>query len=326
MLGWAGAAAAAILGALMPWHLKLSRYGIETTAASATVSIAMASFLMWVCDRKTSWLFLSSLSFGLSLYTYAVTKALVPLLLAMIAVLYWRELNQARTKALAALTIVFVIALPQAFKFVSNASLMQVEYSHLSMFSEDAICMGCDAKQTELAKKSIPSLLVANFASNFTPAFLFQHGDRGDHWTMIHPPNFGELLPEQAVLIALALIALLGSTRRKAAILILGWVLVAAVPAALIKPLGVGFYQPGEVPTPMGYDEQRNSSDTSHAIDAAQSYRFQTWRDGYDTLDFDVGAGICRLARSYFGKRHPPVGNCSPARYRHFVSQRAFPA
>ena len=100
MLGWAGAAAAAILGALMPWHLELSRYGIETTAASATVSIAMASFLMWVRDRKNSWLFLSSLSFGLSLYTYAVTKVLVPLLLAMIAVLYWRELDQAQTKAL----------------------------------------------------------------------------------------------------------------------------------------------------------------------------------------------------------------------------------
>ena len=140
--------------------------------------------------------------------------------------------------------------MPQAFKFVSNASLMQVEYSHLSMFSEDAICMGCDAKQTELAKKSIPSLLAANFAGNFTPSFLFQHGDRGDHWTMIHPPNFGELLPEQAVLIVLALIALLSSARRKVAILMLGWVLFAAVPAALIKPLGVGFYQQGNVPTP----------------------------------------------------------------------------
>jgi hypothetical protein len=250
MLGWTGAAAAAILGALMPWHLELSRYGIETTAASATVSIAMASFLMWVRNRRNSWLFLSSLSFGLSLYTYAVTKALVPLLLTMIIVLYWRELNQARRKALAALAIVFVIALPQAFKFISNASLMQVEYRHLSMFSEDAICMGCDVKQTESAMKSIPYLLVANFASNFTPSFLFQHGDRGDHWTMIHPPNFGELLPEQAALIVLALIALLGSARRKVAILILGWVLFAAVPAALIKPLGVGFYQPGDVPMP----------------------------------------------------------------------------
>jgi len=93
-------------------------------------------------------------------------------------------------------------------------------------------------------------LLVANFVSNFTPSFLFQHGDRGDHWTMIHPPHFGELLPEQAVLIALALIVLLGSVRRKVAILILAWVLFAAVPAALIKPLGVGFYQPGNVPTP----------------------------------------------------------------------------
>jgi hypothetical protein len=250
MLGWEGAAAAAILGALMPWHLELSRYGIETTAASATVSIAMASFLMWVRDRRNSWLFLSSLSFGLSLYTYAVTKALVPLLLAMIAVLYWRELKQARMKALAALAIVFVIALPQAFKFISNTSAMQVEYSHLSIFSKDAICMGCDSRQTESAMKSIPWLLAANFASNFTPSFLFQRGDHGDHWTMIHPPHFGELLPEQAVLIALALIGLLGSVRRKVAILILAWVLFAAVPAALIKPLGVGFYQPGNVPTP----------------------------------------------------------------------------
>ncbi len=53
MLGWPGGVAAAILGALMPWHLELSRYGIEATAASATISIAMASFFMWLRRRKT---------------------------------------------------------------------------------------------------------------------------------------------------------------------------------------------------------------------------------------------------------------------------------
>ena len=68
---------------------------------------------------------------------------------------------------------------------------------------------------------------------------------------MLHPPGFGELLPEQAVLVLLALIALFSPPRRKAAILILGWLIFATIPAALIKPLGVGFVpEPGKMPTP----------------------------------------------------------------------------
>jgi hypothetical protein len=251
MFGWECAAAAAVLGALMPWHLELSRYGIEATAASATISIAMASFFMWLRRRQGNWLLLSGLSFGLSLYTYAITKALLPLLLGLIAILYWRELKTARVKALSGLAIVIVLALPQAIMFVGNADLMQVEYQHLSLFSAGSLCTGCDSDKTRQAMRSIPYLLMANFAGNFTPSFLFLNGDRGDHWTMIHPPNFGELLPEQAILVLLALIALVISSRRRIAILILGWLFFAAVPAAMIKPLGVGFIEPGvSMPTP----------------------------------------------------------------------------
>jgi hypothetical protein len=200
--------------------------------------------------RKDFWLLLSAVSFGLSLYTYAITKALLPLLLGLIAILYWRELKEARIKALAALSLVGVLALPQAVMLVRNAGVMQAEYRNLSLFSADSICMGCDSEQTKLAMNSIPDLLMANFASSFTPSFLFLNGDRGDHWTMLHPPNFGELLPEQAVLVMFALIALFSPGRRRFAILILGWLIFAAVPAALIKPLGVSFPEPGKTPTP----------------------------------------------------------------------------
>jgi hypothetical protein len=67
---------------------------------------------------------------------------------------------------------------------------------------------------------------------------------------MLHPPGFGELLPEQAVLIALALIAFFSPRRRRIAILILGWLIFAAAPATLIKPLGVGFAPETGMPTP----------------------------------------------------------------------------
>lgn len=250
MLGWPGAAAAALFGALMPWHLEFSRYGIEGTAASATISVAMASFFLWLDRRRDLWLTLSCISFGLSLYTYAITKALLPLLIGLLAILYWRELRKSRVKALIAVVMVFALALPQATMLIRHTAEMQAEYHHLSLFSLHAICPGCDSEHAKLASNSIPYLLAANFASSFTPSFLFLRGDLGDHWTMLHPPGFGELLPEQAALVVLALIAICGPRRRRVAILILGWLVLAALPAALIMPLGVSSPEPGKVPTP----------------------------------------------------------------------------
>jgi hypothetical protein len=249
MLGWPGAAAAALLGALMPWHLEISRYGIEASAASATISLAIASFFLWIYRRRDLWLLLSGLFFGISLYTYAISKALLPLLIGLLAILYWRELRQSSVKAFAALAIVVALALPQAVMTIRYGTEMQAEYHHLSLLSSDTICPRCDSAQQKLAVDSIPYLVMANFASYFTPSFLFLNGDRGDHWTMLHPPGFGELLPEQAALVILALIALLSPRRRRIAILILGWLIFAAIPAALITPLGSSFPEPGKMPT-----------------------------------------------------------------------------
>jgi len=53
---------------------------------------------------------------------------------------------------------------------------------------------------------------------------------------MLHPPGFGELLPEQAPLIALGLLALLAVRRRRLALVLLGWITAAALPAAMLLP------------------------------------------------------------------------------------------
>jgi hypothetical protein len=67
---------------------------------------------------------------------------------------------------------------------------------------------------------------------------------------MIHPSGFGELLPEQAPLVLLALIPLFSARRRKLALVLIGWVLLAALPAALIMPLGAWNPEPSAMPTP----------------------------------------------------------------------------
>ena len=56
MMGWPGAAAAALFGALSPWHLTFSRHGQEFTVASATITLGMLCFFLWLRRRRDLWL------------------------------------------------------------------------------------------------------------------------------------------------------------------------------------------------------------------------------------------------------------------------------
>ena len=221
LLGWPGAAIAALLIAFSPWHLHFSRFGIEGTAASATVDLAMACFFLWLTGRRNRWLLLSGFFFGLSLYSYSITKAFVPLMIGWLALFYWRDLMRSARAAAAAIILVILFALPQAVVLIRHPGDMQARFNQISVFNSD------DSMLDQF------NLFRSGVASYFSPSFLFLSGDDN---LMLHPPGFGELLPEQAPLIALGLIALLGVRRRKLALLLLGWITMAALPAAMLVP------------------------------------------------------------------------------------------
>lgn len=250
MLGWAGAAAAALLGALSPWHLAFSRFGQEAITGSATITLAITCFFAWLRTCKNRYLVMSAVFFGFSLYSYSVARLATPLMVALLAILYRRKIRQVWPNPLIALMVIVVFAVPQAVVTMRHRAEMQAQYHNLSLFNPEAICEGCDREQAVQAVKSVPYLLAANFAGNFNPSFLFLNGDLGDHWTMLHPPGFGELLPEQALLIILGLTALFSRRRRRIAILLVSWLIVAALPATLIKPLGASSTEAGKMPTP----------------------------------------------------------------------------
>ena len=242
-LGLPGAAMAVLLVALSPWHLALSRYGIETTAASATVSVAMACFFLWLRKGNGRWLVLSGVFFGISLYSYAMTRAFTILMILLLSFSYKRELSRARKEALGTLGIFLLFAIPQVIRFLLYPAETLVPFKNLSLFEH------VEAQGGSLL--AFLGMFGASCLSYFTPAFLFLYGDRGDHWTLVHPPGFGQLLTEQAVLIALALSALLDQRRRKFALLLLGWLLCATLPAALTIPLGAQWPEPpAALPTP----------------------------------------------------------------------------
>lgn len=67
-LGLPGAAVAALLGAVSPWHQGYSRFAQEVMTAPATIDAAMVCFFLWLRRKRDSWLMLSALLFAFHLF------------------------------------------------------------------------------------------------------------------------------------------------------------------------------------------------------------------------------------------------------------------
>ncbi len=270
MFGMPGAAIAALLASFSPWHLPLSRYGVEMSAVSATVSLAMLCFLLWLRQPRALWLMLSAVGFGLTLYTNPITKAFTPLMMALLALLYRRRFSVARRSALMAAAIVAAMAAPQAVLLLRNPAELQAHFRQQLIVHSPALCSNCAADQRSAARRPSFGSDLAHFGvawmSYFNPGFLFRHGDRGGQWELLFVPGFGMLLPEQALLVALALAALVQARRRKLVLMLLGWLMLAALPAALLVPAGV--FNPAhgsQLPTPFIFIRSAAPADVSSA-------------------------------------------------------------
>ncbi len=224
MLGVRGCAIALILAALSPWHLQLSRFGHEGITASATISWATACFMLWHRRRSIGWLMLSALLFGLSLYTYSITKAFVPVWIGLLAVFYWNDVRRDAMKALAAAAVVLLCAAPQMFLLWRRWAELQAHFEQMSIFSLSG--------WTLLTAR----IFLNGLAGHFTFDFLFIHGQRGLAAELLHAPGFGQLLGAQALMVALALCSLYDARYRMPVILLLDWLIIAALPAALTVP------------------------------------------------------------------------------------------
>src|SRR5579875_230070 len=222
LVGLRGALIATALMAFSPWHLPLSRMGHEAITASATVTLAMACLLLAVRRQRGRWLLMAGLFLGAALYSYAITKAFVPLMMVWIALIYWRQLAAMRRWALGAAALTLLSAVPQALVLWRHPTLTMARYHSMAP--------GAVLHQ-DLAHVAL--IIVHSWALSFDPRFLFL---RGSPWVELHPPGFGQLLVAQAVMLGLTLCALSEARYRRPVIFLLGWLFLGALPGALILP------------------------------------------------------------------------------------------
>lgn len=233
---WEMALWGAFITATAPWSIVLSRIALEANLSLFLTVAAFYFFLIGV--DKNRYLFLSALFFGLTIFTYNSSRVVTPLLIFVFSVIFFKKL-QSRWVFLSLLLflVFFAVALPNALLQDSSA-----RYKWTAILDEGAInkineLRGSSTLPSVLASLQYNKLtyatpeIIKNYISHFDPRFLFITGGSNYQYGV---PGHG------LVLVTLLPFLLLGlwkifQEREKWKLLVLAWLLLSPIPAAITR-------------------------------------------------------------------------------------------
>lgn len=233
---------AAVLLAISPWHIYLSRLGHEVNVGLALVTAAVYFFLRAALEGKNYYWILSAIMFGLSVHGYQSEKVISPLLVLSGMLLFWKELWKAKRHIWVAGIVGMLIAWPAVAATFSPQGL--IRFRGTTAFSSDAPIVVESTKQYIAAQargdrigQMIHSRLVANaaifsqnYVSHFSSAWLFTGGAREAHKV----PDMGLLYLWEAPMLLLGFWVLMRSKMpRKLVFFLIWWLLISPLPAAI---------------------------------------------------------------------------------------------
>lgn len=212
------------LFAFSPWHFVFSRIAFESVICLFFVVFGVWTALLAIYGaRRPTLLFtLSGLSFVASLYTYHSAKIVVPLLIVLLAVLWWKPILRLWKQLIVGLVLSFVVVLPLAYdSIIGQGATRAGDLVFLQLKSPDAIV------------RSMAGSMLAHANPGF---FLLGKGDELRHVI----GTFGTLLPGTALLALICVLyffrslkaaSVQGTGERSKLILFAGiWLLIGMLP------------------------------------------------------------------------------------------------
>ncbi|MGH7786135.1 MAG: ArnT family glycosyltransferase, partial [Candidatus Binatia bacterium] len=218
VFGAAGGLLAALLLAVVPWHVHFSRIGFELIAFPTVFLFACAALAAGVRGRPR-WLLLAGPLFAFCFYAYAPSKLFVPVFLLAAGVVYARRLWAVRrTVALAGLLTVLAAA-PIIVFDIKHSDRSQLYFSRTTT-------LNAGQTVTENAQR-----VFDQYSRFFSQSFLLE---RGDPLLRHAVPGFGELYWTMLPLFVLGVLWCLWPGRPEGK-LFLWWLLLYPVAPALMN-------------------------------------------------------------------------------------------
>jgi len=202
--------------AVSPWHIQFSRAGFRVILVPLLVPFSFY-LLKRGLDGEKKCIILSSLFFGLSLYTYTVVLVFLPLVLLSFLVIYRKSLLKFKRELLISVLILSLFCVPIIFNSLSNPHV-----SATSVFSPNCEVLYPDTPDNKFVA------VISNYLTFFSPDFLFFNGDVNERHS-VRGVGMMHVFELPFFLIGLFFVLF---KRSKSGFFVLFWLLLSVIPAS----------------------------------------------------------------------------------------------
>ena len=246
---------AALFLAISPWHISLSRGAFEANLTSFFIPLGVLAFVKGL--QKPRFMVLSALAFGLNLFSYHSARLFTPVLIVILIYGYRDEFIHLGGKWVLEIISKFKWSLI-VFGFLFLAALLTMFTGGAKRGLDITILSPTDRwaamadRRYEAIQRGLPDFVARafsnkvnyvlgtfskNYLSYFSSTFLFSEGP--GEWSYGMIPGRGVLYLFEIILVVAALFSFFRKQGFNKMGLILFWLLIAPIPAALTK--GPGF-------------------------------------------------------------------------------------
>ncbi len=232
----------ALFLAISPWHIQFSRGGWEVNVATFLITTGVWLFVKFVNSKHKLYLFLSLLSFALSLYCYHAARIVSPLLGLGLIILFKKEIFFKQNIKLLVTSFLFLILLltPLAHDLTSSDVLSRA--AGVGLFADLGPINRINEQRGEYNNSnSLVAKLLHNKAVNYGLAFMenwsaHYNGEflflTGDVIQRNRVPEMGEMYLFDILFLFIGCLYM-SKDIRKEWILIFFWLATAPIAAAL---------------------------------------------------------------------------------------------
>ena len=220
------ASLSALFLAVSPYHLQFSRGLWEVNFALFFFMLGLLMFY-WALDKEGWLINISFLSFGISLLSYHSSKIIIPPIVLMLIILYFRDL---RKLLLNFYTGILIFAVFIALLLIDQR-LLGVARVKQTQFSQEIIEKTQTFQKTKSSILGLGEITFKQYLTHFTPQYLFISGDQSPRNSV---KTFGEFYKIDALFIFIGLLYLL-KMRSRVTLLVFVWLLLAPIPSSLVS-------------------------------------------------------------------------------------------
>jgi 4-amino-4-deoxy-L-arabinose transferase-like glycosyltransferase len=231
------------LVAISPWHIQFSRTGFEANSGLFFVVLGAFLFFKFINSEINKYFYLSMATWSFSLYFYRSIWVFVPLLIVSLFLIYRKELIVKKNfnKLIIGCGLFVLILSPFIPHMASERGMVRANQVGIVNNSDEKVFEYAKKQENDgthlgkiLYNRRVAYVLESarGYGDHFSPNYLFFSGEsNGRHGV----PGVGILYIWSVLFIIPGIIALL-KFDRKTKLVILAWIAISIIPAAVSVP------------------------------------------------------------------------------------------